>query len=150
VPDEENALTFAAFDRDGRRLVTAGVDDKAYVWDLKNKVLLFYGLEHTADVTHAAFSPDGRLVVTAGRDQRVQVWETGEGKPLAPLEPGAAVLYPAFPADGRRLATACHDGTVRVWHLGATQTSPSGGPSLAPELVASWKHPGAVVHALFA
>ena len=63
---------------DGSRLVTAGSDQTAIVWDAGNGSPLFrwtgHQGTHGGSVYHARFSPDGKRIVSASNDGTAQVW----------------------------------------------------------------------------
>ena len=65
----------ARFDESASRIVTAGLDKTARVWDVKTGKVLFT-LNHTGEVAFAAFSPDGKRVLTLSGGARV--WELPE------------------------------------------------------------------------
>src|SRR5271157_4742570 len=69
-----SARSLLVFAPDGR-LVTAGEDGTARVWDLKQpqaQPLVLRG--HEGLITALVFAPDGRLV-TAGEDGTARVWD---------------------------------------------------------------------------
>ncbi len=114
------AVTHVGFSVDGRRVVTAGADNAARVWDAATGAAAGPPLEHRGRVNHAAFSRDGRSLVTAGEDRTARVWDVATGEPLTPPLPHPdAVLFASFDAAGRRLVTAGRDGQARFWDLPA-------------------------------
>jgi WD40 repeat protein len=107
-----------AYSPDGRRIVTAGEDGKARVWDARSGRLLTTLIGHTGWVFAARFSPDGRRIATGSTDGTARVWDSDSGRQLLVL-PGhtKAVYTVAFSPDGRRLLTGSEDGTDRVWDV---------------------------------
>jgi WD40 repeat protein len=106
----------AAFSPDGRRVVTAGQDKSADVWDAatgENNA----SLPHPGAVEDVSFSQDVRAVITSGVDGTARVWEAATGQPVTrPLRHGPGeVLSAAFSPDGRRLLSCGRDGTARLW-----------------------------------
>jgi tetratricopeptide (TPR) repeat protein len=104
-----------AFSADAKRVVTAGADGTARVWDAATGEPVSDWLRHGAAVAQAAFSPDGKRVATASADRTARVWDADSGKPLGPpLRHRALVALAAFSADGRWLLTAAGN-RVRLW-----------------------------------
>ena len=108
----------ASYDAGGRRIVTAGWDGTARVWDAttgESEAVLQAGDRR---LETAAFSPDGKRVVTAGDDGVARVWnaETGAGLAVLRHEPGSSVLDAGFAPGGRFVVTAGSDGTARLWN----------------------------------
>jgi WD40 repeat protein len=112
---------------DGRRILTAGGDSAARIWDPvagtpATPPLLFRG-----SPSAPAFSPDGRRVLTASGTLpaglgEVRVWDAATGEPIAPLLEHGGRVRAAFSPDGRHLITACAgDDTARVWDLTSDQ-----------------------------
>jgi WD40 repeat protein/transcriptional regulator with XRE-family HTH domain len=121
-----------AFSPDGTRLVTAGTDDKAIVWDISTAlntsisaalgtdaqsgeaVLTLSG--HQGDISHITFNQDGTQLATASLDTTARVWDVESGDLLLTLSGHTGgVMGVVFNPDGTRLATASLDGTAKVW-----------------------------------
>src|SRR5204863_23445 len=122
----------AAFDGLGRRVVTAGEDHTARVWDADTGAPRTGPLPHGAPVLSAAFSPgDGRVVATAGVDAALRrgaatTSHLGRTWADATMRHNGKAWHAAFSPDGRFVVTASMDGTARVWdaETGAHLTSP--------------------------
>lgn len=116
-------IRYAAFDSDGRRLVTTAALDPAdgiQVWDVATGRPAAPRFNAASTVIHACFSPDGRRLATAalggGSSGAGQVWEVATATPVRPaLKHDGSVNHVAFSPDGRRVVTASSDGTARVW-----------------------------------
>ncbi len=106
----------AAFSRDGARIVTAGWDQTALIWDAASGKILRRLLAHTGSVSAACFSPDGSRIVTASRDGTAIIWEANTGTILYRLSAhDGAVETAQFSPDGTRIVTAGADGTAIIW-----------------------------------
>jgi WD40 repeat protein len=109
-------VTSTAFSADGKRIVTASMDNTARLWDAATgkEVLTLHG--HESYVTSAALSADGRRIVTASTDSTARLWDTNTGKELAVLRGhGDFISASAFSADSVRVITVSKDSTARLW-----------------------------------
>jgi WD40 repeat protein len=105
-----------AFDPTGHRLVTAGGNRFAIVWNVDNGRLLRRLAGHSAPVLEARFSPDGSTVATASVDGVGRIFDAKTGDLTATLfGHDNYVTGVAYSGDGRFLATMSLDGTARVW-----------------------------------
>jgi WD40 repeat protein/tetratricopeptide (TPR) repeat protein len=143
--DHSGVILHASLSRDGTRIVTAGADGKARVWEAVTGRPITPPIEHDSWVWHASFSPDGTRVVTASgyddssRVGQARVWSATTGAPLTPpMEHHARVRNAAFSHDGRRIVTASFDGNARVWDAA------TGHPTSPP-----LRHNSSVYHAAF-
>jgi WD40 repeat protein len=127
----------AAFSPDGRRVVTAGVDGTAQVWDAATGDPVTPPLKHDGAVNYAAFSPDGRRVVTASGDGTARIWNAATGRLVATLKHEGGVLSAVFSSDSKRVVTASGDNTARAWDAADGR------------LVATLKHKAGVQYAEF-
>jgi WD40 repeat protein len=119
-PPEQNALQAVGFDPAGKRLVTAGEDLMARVWDPHGPGLLRtlrHGHRDEDWVESAEFDPTGRFVLTAGDDGTAKVWGESDDKPLTTLggRSGLSLYDAAFSPDGRLVVAGGLSGAVRLW-----------------------------------
>jgi WD40 repeat protein/TPR repeat protein len=112
----------AAISPDGRRVVTASLDNTARVWDAEwgQELLLLKG--HTSVLNGAAFSADGRRIITASSDQTARVWDATTGQQILLLRGHTdRVQKAAFSPDAKWIATASDDHTARIWDAATGQ-----------------------------
>lgn len=108
------AVTSVAFSPDGRRLVTAGSDGRAHIWDEDGGHQVLVG--HTRQVWSAAMTPDGTRVVTASTDGTARIWDAATGTAVAPpLSHVKAVTDAVISPDGTRVVTTSLDRDARIW-----------------------------------
>jgi WD40 repeat protein len=104
------------FSADSQRLVSAGEDRTARVWEVSTDappVALTGG--HSAALSWATFNPAGTLIATASADGSIRVWDAATLRTLAVLRwHGDAVNQVQFSPDGQWLLSASDDGTVRL------------------------------------
>ena len=104
----------AVFSADGTRVLTAGDDTVARIWDAWTGRLLLTLEGHAAALLGAEFSPDDRFVITREAGQ-VRLWDSSAAR-LAPDLARRSVLGPLVGAFTRRAA-----GAVRGWLAGVAQ-----------------------------
>ena len=125
----ESMVLYAAFNRDGDRIVTVDYNGNAKIWNYDEngkfwnaadrKPLLELSPHPNVPASYATFDPDGRRIYTGYDDGVVLVWDGTTGSLLATLAGQAGhrnqITSIAFSPDGQRVATASEDATVRVW-----------------------------------
>ena len=101
------------FSRDGKKVVTAGNDGTATIWDTVTGRSI---RKLETEVAAGDFSSDQRLV-TVGYDQIARVWNVSGGPPVATLTgTSKAINTAAFSPDGKYVVTAGSDGSSVVWN----------------------------------
>ncbi|KAH7056574.1 WD40-repeat-containing domain protein [Linnemannia elongata] len=125
-----NDVTFSA---DSQRIVSAGKDKTARVWESNGGVEAVLVLEgHTSGLCGTSFSPCGKKVVSCSSDNTIRLWDAQTGECLLVLEGHTSVVRGVrFSADGRTLVSGSDDKTIRFWNAetgepAAVWTSPVG------------------------
>jgi WD40 repeat protein len=104
------------FSPDGGRLLTAGRDGTARIWNADTAEPLNIIRAHGDTAFCATFSPDGRKIATGGADKTIKMWDAVTGRELMTLAGHREnVLRVVFSPDGRLLASAAQDKTVKLW-----------------------------------
>jgi len=111
----DGAVLSAAFSPDGSRIVTAGTDGTARIWDAASAKEIAVLRGHNSPVTSAAFSPDGSRIATASWDGTVRIWDAAGAREIAVLRGDATVDSAAFSPDGSRIVAASSDNIARIW-----------------------------------
>jgi WD40 repeat protein len=94
-----------ALSKDGKRIVSGGLDKLAHVWNTDTGELELTFKQHDDWITQAVFSPDGSEIISADHDQHVRVWNTTTGQQRLDLvHPGVAWGLAVSP-DGRFILT---------------------------------------------
>jgi WD40 repeat protein/thiol-disulfide isomerase/thioredoxin len=109
-------VTSVAFNPEGNRLVSTGLDQTVKTWNADQGTELHSLTGHLAPITCLAFRPDGLRFATGSEDGTVILWDAGQAMELLSLRTGqSAVTAVAFSPDGTRLASAGRDHTVKIW-----------------------------------
>lgn len=122
----DSRISTVQFSSEGRRLLSAGADGTAAVWDAENGREIGRLTGDSGTLVSAQFSPDGTRIVTASRDGNARLWRAPEatavpsGSERRVEEPvilphKGAVWSAQFSPDGSRIVTASEDGTAGIW-----------------------------------
>ena len=106
----------AAYNPNGRRIVTASEDKTAKVWDAQTGTELLTLTGHQRGVTSAGYSPGGERIVTGSRDKTAKVWDAQTGTELLTLtghEGPVRVASAGYSPDGQRIVTASADKQLK-------------------------------------
>lgn len=99
----DKTLNVVQLSADGKRVLTAGANGAAEVWDTATGKRIGDVLAHMEAVTHAAFRPDGKRVLTASADGMLHLWDVEMGKEVFDaLQLMGPVATLAFNSDGKR------------------------------------------------
>lgn len=146
----DDAVLWAAFSRDGKRMITAGRDRQALVWSTTSHEPILVldegeaasngngnGLTaklkegHEYLVTDAAFFPDQRRIVTSAGDGSARIWDASTGGQLRKLNHTGTQGVLALSPDGRWILTgsdARGAGTQQgalLWDADQAEQSPT-------------------------
>jgi WD40 repeat protein/class 3 adenylate cyclase len=123
----------ASLSPDGKRVVTAGEDMTARVWNARNGQPITAPIKHAQSVLFAAFNADGTRVVTCCADGTTRVWDAATGDAIGePMRHGGPVQYAAFSPDGSLVVTGGKDNAARVWDAATGKSVTSEIPHSAP------------------
>ena len=107
----------ASYSLDGKRIVSASLDNTVRIWDAESGAELRTLVGHSSGVLSASFSPDGKRIVSASDDKMVRIWDAETGANLKTLEGHKdRVLSASYSPDGKYIASASYDNTVRIWN----------------------------------
>ncbi|HJT31357.1 MAG TPA: redoxin domain-containing protein [Pirellulales bacterium] len=113
-----DAVLALDFDRAADRLISAGADKTAIVWDVASGQPLHRLEGHTDAIRDIAFSINERLLATASRDKTVRLWSVDDGRVIHTLAAhDGGVEAVAFHPDGQTLATAGFDRRINYWNV---------------------------------
>ncbi len=120
-----DAVLFATFSHDGRRVLTTSADKTARIWNALTGALVTTLQGHEEWAASASFSPDDSRVATISQqDKTARTWDAASGQPLATMrlrgkqdsQWGSCSVR--FSPDGRRVAAAFGgfpDCTAGIW-----------------------------------
>jgi WD40 repeat protein len=112
-----DGVLHAEFSPDGRKILTAGEDYQARIWDSSNGQLLLQ-LDHPDQVLSARFSRDSRWIATVCRDERTRVWEGETGEAITPpLQQPWPAATAWFVDDADFVVTRRRNGETIYWPL---------------------------------
>jgi WD40 repeat protein/pSer/pThr/pTyr-binding forkhead associated (FHA) protein len=111
-----------AFLPDGTKLVSAGDEDKLYLWDLRDPDTEPSGTPlagASAGTSALSLSHDGRLLLAGGRDGSVKLFDLSASPPGGVVlgSHGGPVNAVAIAVDGARALSVADDGFALSWRL---------------------------------
>ncbi|MEV6660165.1 nSTAND1 domain-containing NTPase [Nocardia fluminea] len=131
----DSAVNSVAFDRNGNRLVVAGVD--LQLWDTKTHSRIGEPLRgHTAAVERVTYSRDNTKIASASDDKTIRLWDATTGLPIGDRLEGHELLVSsvAFHPDSGRILSGSMDSTVREWDVSGARSIHPGTRVLGAEV----------------
>ena len=111
-----DAVRFAGFDKQGKRIVTGHADHTARLWDVGTCEPLARPVAHPAGIRSIEFTNDGTRLLSLCVDGTVKVWWAQTGDELITLPgPSKPVNSVAFSPDGKLFVAGGDDRTARLW-----------------------------------
>ncbi len=111
------AVFSVSFSPNTRRLVTAGANEEAVVWDTSTGADLL-AMRHSHRLRDATFSHDGRWLATGTTTGTVALWDAASGKPYLTQRAHTGSVLVRFAPDDSLLVSAGSNGLIKVWDLG--------------------------------
>ena len=112
----QDSLQQLRWSPDGRRLVSAGRDGSARVWNLDSQTEELIIRSHNSIIRGVAWNPDCSRLATVGNDSFVRIWDTETGNEVVALPAGVrSIERAAWSPNGRRIAAGTNDGQLIVW-----------------------------------
>jgi WD40 repeat protein len=103
----------------GRRLISASLDDTLKVWDSKTGKVLMTLRGHSLGVYSVSVSANGRRAISASLDKSLKLWDLKTGREIATIRAAHArgIACVVISADGRQAISASWDKTLKLWDL---------------------------------
>ena len=110
-----DAVESVAVARKGKWIVSASLDRKLILWDVKRgKQKRAFGLASSSRAVD--FSPDGKLIVNGTDVGDIELWNVSNGRKVQTLTGHKSAVYSvAFAPDGKQLVSCDSTGLVNLW-----------------------------------
>jgi WD40 repeat protein/DNA-binding SARP family transcriptional activator len=116
---DAQAVYSLAYSRDGRHMVSGGMDGIVRVWDTTTGRCLHEFHGHAGGLKAVAVGAGG-VIATAGSDRAIRLWQLPRPNAIAVLHGHEDdVIGLAFDRSGQRLVSGSLDHTARVWAVHA-------------------------------
>jgi WD40 repeat protein len=104
------------FSRDGRILISCGMDAQIKLWDTASWTERATFTGHQNSVNSLSLSPDEHRLASSSTDTSVRIWSFPDGRLLETLYDQKKVASgAAFSPDGKWLAAVYYGGRVSLW-----------------------------------
>ena len=109
-------MSALAWHPDGKRLISAGWDTTARVWNVQTCEPIILLNSHATQVLSLAFNRDGSRLACADSANAVHIWDTDRHRTVHVLrEQASEIRCLAFSPDGQQLASGGVEHVIRVW-----------------------------------
>lgn len=110
-------VTACAFSPEDDRVITAGRDGAAIVWDARTGARRLTLSDGRSPLLAASWSNDGEWVATGSQDGTVRVWDPRSARMtrMSRAHRGAITSL-RWSRDNQHVLTAGDDGVTRIWH----------------------------------
>ncbi|MCK5058208.1 MAG: AAA family ATPase [Candidatus Aminicenantes bacterium] len=115
TPRQKGPIYSALFSPGGDKILTAGEDKIARIWDLKGKLLAELK-GHTGRIMSAAYSPDGTYIVTGSWDKTARIWHSNGNLQKELIHEGI-VNRVTLSHDSKQFLIATRNGMVKLWDI---------------------------------
>ena len=118
ITGHEKSIQSICFSPNGKRLVSASVDDTLHIWDVETGTKLREIKTEQDGVYAVAWSPSGKTIASGGSDNTIKLWKPASGKMYARLWGHIDdVLCLAFSLDSKTLISGSRDSTIALWNI---------------------------------
>jgi WD40 repeat protein len=122
IPESKGHLASVigvALTNDGRRVISASLDDTVKVWDRKTGTELLTLRGHRLGVYSVSVSANGKRALSASLDKTLKVWDLRTGREVRTIKDAhsRAVACAVLSPDGRKAISASWDKTMKLWDL---------------------------------
>jgi WD40 repeat protein len=104
------------FSRDGKYIISKGIDKAVKVWNLKNMECLSTYITLYDASAQVLFSADGKFILFEDIDHNIKIWDWHEAKLVGELVGHKGnVTYIDADANGTYYLTCSKDNSIKVW-----------------------------------
>lgn len=111
----EKGVVCVEWSPDDTKLLSAGRDRTAILWDVETGEKLLTLDKHTDIVSSCAWLPDGQHFVTSSPDQNIYLWDLNGN--IVHKWPGIRVLSMAITPDGKKMVAICSEKAFHVFDM---------------------------------
>lgn len=105
-----------AFSPDNTILLSAGVDETIFLWDVNGGGELGKLYGHSTTVTTVVISTDGRFMASGDEDGNIKIWNWQTKQEIDQINVILPVRTLAFSPDNKTLASAGDDCFIKLWN----------------------------------